>query len=72
MAPTVHLNYRYFETANLDGTPGARWFGGGADLTPCYLFDEDAAHFHGALKAVCDRHDAAFYPAFKPWCDRYF
>ncbi|KAF1738649.1 putative oxygen-dependent coproporphyrinogen-III oxidase [Beauveria bassiana] len=46
MAPTVHLNYRYFETANPDGTSQAWWFGGGSDLTPSYLFDEDAIHFH--------------------------
>ena len=77
MAPTVHLNYRYFET--LDGheaaqsaQPSSWWFGGGTDLTPCYLFDEDAVHFHTTIKAACDRHDPAYYPRFKAWCDRYF
>ncbi|KAL1898873.1 Coproporphyrinogen-III oxidase [Sporothrix stenoceras] len=78
MAPTVHLNYRYFETANPDGTPsgedgtGAWWFGGGADLTPSYLFDEDAIHFHKTLKDVCDRHSKSYWPRFKKWCDEYF
>ncbi|CAK7219297.1 Coproporphyrinogen-III oxidase [Sporothrix curviconia] len=82
MAPTVHLNYRYFETANPDGTPsgddgngnstGAWWFGGGADLTPSYLFDEDAIHFHRTLKDVCDRHSKGYWPRFKKWCDEYF
>lgn len=73
MAPTVHLNYRYFETApNADGTPGAWWFGGGADLTPSYLFDEDAIQFHKSLKDVCDAHDRTYYPRFKKWCDEYF
>lgn len=78
MAPTVHLNYRYFETANPDGTPsgedgtGAWWFGGGADLTPSYLFDEDAIHFHRTLKDVCDRHSKSYWPRFKRWCDEYF
>ncbi|KAF7540738.1 hypothetical protein G7054_g1194 [Neopestalotiopsis clavispora] len=43
-----------------------------ADLTPCYLYDEDAAHFHTRLRAVCDRYDAAYYPRFKSWCDKYF
>lgn len=71
MAPTVHANYRYFERG--DGqAPGAWWFGGGADLTPAYLFPEDAQHFHATHKAACDRHDPAFYPRFKAWCDRYF
>jgi coproporphyrinogen III oxidase len=72
MAPTVHLNYRYFETANADGTSNAWWYGGGSDLTPCYLFDEDAIQFHQGLKAACDKHDKSYYPRFKKWCDEYF
>ena len=39
MAPTAHANFRYFERG--DGSkPGSWWFGGGADLTPSYLFEE--------------------------------
>ncbi|KIM98845.1 hypothetical protein OIDMADRAFT_201307 [Oidiodendron maius Zn] len=72
MAPTVHLNYRYFETTNEDGTQNTWWFGGGTDLTPCYLFDEDAVHFHKTIKDACDTHDKAYYPRFKKWCDDYF
>ncbi|GKT86646.1 LOW QUALITY PROTEIN: coproporphyrinogen III oxidase [Colletotrichum tofieldiae] len=72
MAPTVHLNYRYFETSNPDGTSQAWWFGGGSDLTPSYLFDEDAVHFHKTLKETCDAHDKSYYPRFKKWCDEYF
>lgn len=72
MAPTVHLNYRYFETTNEDGTPNTWWFGGGTDLTPSYLFDEDAVHFHKTIKDACDTHDKAYYPRFKKWCDDYF
>lgn len=72
MAPTVHLNYRYFETANSDGSSNAWWYGGGCDLTPCYLFDEDAIHFHKTIKEACDKHDKSYYPRFKKWCDNYF
>ena len=72
MAPTIHLNYRYFETTKPDGSPGAWWFGGGSDLTPSYLFDEDAVQFHKSLKDVCDSHDKEYYPRFKKWCDEYF
>ena len=72
MAPTVHLNYRYFETMDKDGVCNAWWFGGGTDLTPSYLFDEDAIHFHRTIKDACDKHDKAFYPRFKSWCDNYF
>lgn len=72
MAPTVHLNYRYFETANNDGSTNAWWFGGGTDLTPSYLFDEDVIHFHKGIKDACDKHDKDYYPRFKKWCDEYF
>lgn len=68
MCPTFHANFRYFEVE--DGA--AWWFGGGADLTPSYLFEEDARDFHGAWKATCDRHDPEYYPRFKAWCDTYF
>ncbi|KAL0943483.1 coproporphyrinogen III oxidase [Colletotrichum truncatum] len=72
MAPTVHMNGRYFETVQVDGSLQTAWFGGGSDLTPSYLFEEDAEHFHKTLKAACDDHDAGYYPKFKKWCDEYF
>jgi coproporphyrinogen III oxidase len=72
MVPTVHLNVRYFDLTDLEGMPLDAWLGGGTDLTPTYPFPDDAVHFHRALKAVCDRHDRAFYPRFKSWCDHYF
>jgi coproporphyrinogen III oxidase len=72
MAPTVHLNYRYFETADAAGATNAWWFGGGCDLTPSYLFDEDAILFHKTIKEACDAHDKDYYPRFKKWCDEYF
>ncbi|KAG2492496.1 hypothetical protein HYH03_009161 [Edaphochlamys debaryana] len=71
-APTMHFNYRYFEADAWAGLPGQWWFGGGTDLTPCYVEPEDLKHFHGTYKAVCDRHDPAFYPKMKKWCDEYF
>jgi coproporphyrinogen III oxidase len=71
-APTMHFNYRYFETEPWAGLPGQWWFGGGTDITPAYVYEEDMKHFHGSYKSVCDRHDPAFYPKFKSWCDDYF
>lgn len=65
--PIVHMNVRYFEM-----TDGTWWFGGGIDLTPIYVVDEDTAAFHGVLRKACDRHDPAFYPEFKQWADEYF
>lgn len=71
MVPIAHVNYRYFQI--VDGTrPGYWWFGGGADLTPAYLFEEDAIHFHQVHKDVCDKHNLSYYPRFKKWCDEYF
>ncbi|SPO25098.1 probable HEM13 - coproporphyrinogen III oxidase [Ustilago trichophora] len=55
-----------------DNEPIAWWFGGGTDLTPIYLFDEDAKHFHQTLKSAADEHDPSFYPTWKKWCDKYF
>ncbi|KAJ1964293.1 Coproporphyrinogen-III oxidase [Dipsacomyces acuminosporus] len=74
-APTAHKNYRRFEVyrkGNKEAGPVMAWFGGGADLTPAYLFDEDVKYFHSTLKHACDAHDATYYPRFKAWCDKYF
>lgn len=76
-APTVHANYRYFEVLVPDAdAPGGQrrvwWFGGGADLTPSYLHDEDAVHFHAVHKVALDTFDTSLYPRFKKWCDSYF
>jgi coproporphyrinogen III oxidase len=64
--PTTHANVRFIAHGD------KAWFGGGADLTPYYLFDEDAAHYHATLRAACDPLDPAWYPRFKAHCDRYF
>jgi coproporphyrinogen III oxidase len=66
MVPTVHANFRFIVHG------GKAWFGGGTDLTPYYLFDEDTSHFHRTLKATCDAHDRSYYPRFKKTCDEYF
>ncbi len=66
LAPTVHANWRFIAQGS------KAWFGGGADLTPHYLFPEDAEHFHRVMKASCDRHDPSYYPRFKKACDEYF
>lgn len=71
MVPTIHFNYRYFEVKNKDGSI-QWWFGGGTDLTPYYLNENDAKHFHGTLKNACDKHNPSYYAYFKKWCDDYF
>lgn len=67
--PAVHMNTRLIVTAK-------GWFGGGGDLTPLQPgtaeATEDAASFHAAYQSACDKHDPAYYPRFKQWCDEYF
>lgn len=63
--PAVHMNTRFLVTTR-------RWFGGGADLNPPIVRDEDRADFHAAFQAACDAHDPAYYPRFKAWADDYF
>jgi coproporphyrinogen III oxidase len=67
MVPIIHMNIRYFE---MDG--GEYWFGGGIDLTPHYIQEDQARTFHQALKNTCDKHNLEFYPEFKIWADDYF
>ncbi|XP_033326797.1 oxygen-dependent coproporphyrinogen-III oxidase [Megalopta genalis] len=71
MVPTIHFNYRYFEVENSDGTV-QWWFGGGTDLTPYYLNEDDVKHFHSTLKTACDKHNPSYYAKYKKWCDDYF
>lgn len=72
MVPTVHANWRYFEMYDKEGNIVDQWFGGGQDLTPYYLFDEDAIHFHQTCKEACDKHHPEFYTTYKERCDEYF
>ncbi len=67
MVPIIHMNIRYFEMST-----GVYWLGGGIDLTPFYVNEEDAKYFHQTLKKVCDKHHANYYSKFKMWADDYF
>src|SRR5690606_3747346 len=53
--PAVHANYRYIERGS------QAWFGGGADLTPYYPFEEDVRHFH-----------QTYYDALAPWGEQWY
>jgi coproporphyrinogen III oxidase len=70
--PTVHANFRYFELYDENHAMTDSWFGGGLDLTPYYLFREDAIHFHRCLRESCDHLNSGSYSQFKENCDRYF
>ncbi len=70
--PTVHANWRYFELYNKAGERIDGWFGGGSDLTPYYLFEEDARHFHSTLKSAIAPFGDNLYTDYKKHCDEYF
>ncbi len=65
LVPAVHMNTRMIVTSK-------SWFGGGTDLTPMIENPGDAAFFHEALRACCDRYGPGRYEEYKAWCDRYF
>ncbi len=46
------------------------WYGGGCDLTPFYLDEQDTRAFHTYWKDVCDGHKAGLYGELKTWCDK--
>lgn len=70
--PTVHANWRYFELYDDGGKIADSWFGGGSDLTPYYIFEEDGQHFHATLKAAMDHFGGDLYAKYKDQCDKYF
>ena len=70
--PTVHANWRYFELYDASGATIDSWFGGGTDLTPYYIFEEDARHFHGTLKNTVTPFGAGLYNEYKKKMRRIF
>lgn len=70
--PTIHANWRYFELYDDAGKLMDSWFGGGSDLTPYYIFEEDGRHFHTTLKNAMDDFGKENYPRYKEQCDQYF
>jgi coproporphyrinogen III oxidase len=70
--PTVHANWRYFELYDTNNQLLDSWFGGGTDLTPYYLFEEDVKHFHQSLRHAIDPFGGDLYPLYKKECDTYF
>lgn len=69
--PTTHMNVRLF-VAHGNNDPDVFWFGGGLDLTPYYIFEEDAKHFHQVCKNAVNEFGDNKYEAYKSWCDQYF
>ena len=68
--PTAHLNIRCFVVGT--GSSQVTWCGGGLDLTPHLVYEEDIIAWHRAIKGVMDVHDANWYHEFSENCNQYF
>lgn len=77
MVPTFRSDVRIFMVQPSGGNTTLAWFGGGSDLTPYYLFDEDIRSFHSSLKCLCEKYrnedyEMIDYQKMKEECDTYF
>ena len=75
MVPTFRSDVRMFQVVQSRTNETITWLGGGADLTPYYLYHSDIESFHHRYADLCRRHalDAPFtYAAMKKACDDYF
>ena len=68
--PCSHLNVRFFDTNSK--LKKKWWFGGGYDLTPYFINENDINLWHKNTKKMCDKHDKKYYKDFKLKCDNYF
>jgi len=71
--PTFRADVRFFELPER----AESWFGGGADLTPFFLMEEDVIQFHRFWRTLCVEHcgrvdGEPFYARLKKSCDDYF
>lgn len=62
--PTVHANFRMIHQGD------KFWFGGGADLTPFYPYEDDFKYFHQVWVKACAPYGN--YEVMKKECDQYF
>ncbi|CAK9000873.1 Oxygen-dependent coproporphyrinogen-III oxidase (COX) (Coprogen oxidase) (Coproporphyrinogenase) [Durusdinium trenchii] len=73
--PTFRSDVRIFCVTAANGQESA-WLGGGADLTPYYLTEEDVRYFHGVYKNLCNTALEGIpnfcYTSMKQACDEYF
>jgi coproporphyrinogen III oxidase len=64
--PTSHMNVRFLSAGD------TWWFGGGFDLTPYLVSEEDVIAWHRAAAAACESFHPALYDHLRKTCDEYF
>lgn len=72
MVPTFRSDVRLFLVQSKDNPEDViAYFGGGADLTPYYLYEDDVINFHTMYYDLCKKYDMD-YKSMKEYCDAYF
>jgi len=64
--PTSHMNIRFLSAGDV------WWFGGGFDLTPYIVNEDDVIAWHHAAAQACVPFNPALYEALRKHCDEYF
>ncbi|HWW20531.1 MAG TPA: oxygen-dependent coproporphyrinogen oxidase [Steroidobacteraceae bacterium] len=64
--PTSHMNVRFLSTGD------TWWFGGGFDLTPYLVNEQDVIAWHRAAAAACEAFHPSLYDHLRKSCDEYF
>ena len=68
LVPTLRGDVRIFAVEGVD-----EFYGGGIDLTPSYVVEEDCKEFHSKLASLCAEHaEPDTYTSMKKLCDDYF
>ena len=66
--PTLRGDARCFVVFDENDEPREAWYGGGCDLTPGYVVEDDIRGFHAHWRDVCGGR----YEEMKDTCDAYF
>ena len=70
--PTSHMNIRLFLELGKSSIIQNWWIGGGFDLTPYVISNEDASLWHNEAKITLDEFNKTYYRKFAKNCDEYF
>ena len=70
--PTSHMNIRIFLELGKSSIIKNWWIGGGFDLTPYVISNEDASLWHNEAKLTLDKFNKTYYRKFAKNCDEYF
>ena len=70
--PTSHMNVRLFCILDKNKRIKDWWIGGGYDLTPYIIFNEDIDLWHSEAKESLRSYNKKYYDSFSQNCNDYF